>query len=200
MSFTYNDEGIRTAKTVNGITTTYYLDGSQIIAEETNGNIIIYIYDAAGLPIGMQYHGASYEEDVWDVYWYEKNLLGDVVAVYDEAGTKLISYKYDAWGNFTTTYHNGGENTNAVKNHITYRSYFYDSDLDLYYLQSRYYDYNTGRFINPDKFVNANGDILGYNMFAYCGNNPVMNIDPTGEFMHRMFVPGGGINGIPIMP
>ena len=54
-SFTYNDEGIRTSKAVNGITTTYHLDGSQIIAEETETYIIVYLYDAAGSPIGMQY-------------------------------------------------------------------------------------------------------------------------------------------------
>ena len=46
------DEGIRTSKTVNGVTTTYYLSGSQIIAEETSGNLTVYIYDASGSPIG----------------------------------------------------------------------------------------------------------------------------------------------------
>ena len=52
MTFTYNEDGIRTSKTVNGVTTTYYLNGSQIIGEETNGNITLYIYDAAGSPLG----------------------------------------------------------------------------------------------------------------------------------------------------
>ena len=104
-SFTYNDSGIRTSKTKNGVTTTYYLKGSQIIAEETSGNITVYIYDSEGLPLGMQYHGASYAANTWDIYWFEKNIFGDIVAVYDEAGTKLISYKYDAWGNQTLSEH-----------------------------------------------------------------------------------------------
>ena len=73
----------------------------QIIAEETNGNITVYIYDASG---------------VWDIYWYEKNLFGDIVAVYDHSGTKLITYTYDAWGNFITEYYNNGASTTAVKN------------------------------------------------------------------------------------
>ena len=73
MAFTYNEDGIRTSKTVNGVTTTYYLNGSQIIGEETNGNITLYIYDAAGSPIGYQYHGANDAADAWDIYWYEKN-------------------------------------------------------------------------------------------------------------------------------
>ena len=68
-SFTYNDSGIRTSKTVNGVKTTYYLDGSRIIAEETNSNLIIYVYDAQGAPIGFQYHGASYSMGSFDVYW-----------------------------------------------------------------------------------------------------------------------------------
>ena len=97
-SFTYNDEGIRTSKIVNGVTTTYYLSGSTIIAEETSGNLTVYIYDASGSPIGMQYHGASYAEDVWDVFWYEKNLQGDIVAVYDSSGMLLIEYNYSAYG------------------------------------------------------------------------------------------------------
>ena len=67
-SFIYNDQGIRTSKTKNGVTTTYYLNGSQIMAEETSGNITVYIYDASGTPIGMQYRGANYSANTWDIY------------------------------------------------------------------------------------------------------------------------------------
>ena len=95
--FTYNDSGIRTSKTVNGVTTNYYLSGSQIVAEETSGNLTVYIYDATGAPIGFQYHAASYAEGAFDTYWYEKNVFGDIVAVYDDSGTKLLTYTYDAW-------------------------------------------------------------------------------------------------------
>lgn len=90
--FTYNDEGIRTSKTVNEVKTTrYYLDGSRIIGEETDGNVYIYIYDANGSPIGMRYRAASYANDVWDTFIFEKNLQGDVVAIYDEYGTLLVT-------------------------------------------------------------------------------------------------------------
>ena len=174
-SFTYNDEGIRTSKTKNGVTTTYYLSGSQVVAEETSGNLTVYIYDAEGLPLGMRYHGAAYAEDVWDVYWYEKNIFGDVVAVYNSAGTKLISYKYDAFGKATRSYHNSGGSTTATKNPFRYRGYYYDQDLQLYYLNSRYYDGYTGRFISPDNAscLGAYNSLGGYNLYAYCLNNPL---------------------------
>jgi RHS repeat-associated protein len=174
-SFTYNDEGIRTTKTKAGVTTTYYLSGSQIIGEETNGNITLYVYDSDGAPLGMQYHAASYAEDIWDVYWFEKNLFGDVVAVYDETGTKLISYEYNAYGNWWSMQYNGGYSTTAYNNPFRYRGYYYDRDLELYVLNSRYYDPYTGRFISPDdvSYLGANGDLNSYNLYAYCSNNPI---------------------------
>ena len=177
-SFTYNDEGIRTSKTKNGVTTTYYLNGSQILAEETNGNITVYIYDSEGLPLGMQYHGASYAEDKWDVLWYEKNIFGDIVAIYNESGTKLISYRYDAYGTCTPRLHVYSDA--AYNNPFRYRGYYYDADLNLYYLNSRYYDCYTGRFINADSLL-SQGSVLGNNLFTYCLNNPVNMTDTTGN-------------------
>ncbi len=67
-------------------------------------------------------------------------------------------------------------------NPFRYRGYYYDKDLDLYYLNARYYDGRTGRFINADGFVSTGQDMAGYNMFVYCGNNPVSRKDPTGRF------------------
>ncbi len=194
-SFTYNDEGIRTSKTVNGVTTTYYLSGSQIIAEETSGNLTVYIYDASGSPIGMQYHGSSYAEDVWDVFWYEKNLQGDIVAVYNDAGTKLVTYYYDAFGYCIVGYDNNGSSTRAYYNPFRYRGYYYDKDLDLYYLNARYYDGRTGRFISPDnpKLINATpGALTDKNLYAYCDNNPVMRVDKDGEIWNILIGAGAG--------
>ena len=77
---------------------------------------------------------------------------------------------------------NGGALTNVTKNNLMYRGYYYDTHLGLYYLQSRYYDANTCRFINADGCVSTGQGILGNNMFAYYGNNPVNGVDPTGEW------------------
>jgi len=179
-SFTYNDEGIRTSKTKGSVTTTYYLDGARIVGEETGGNVTLYLYDSEGLPIGMQYRAESYANDVWDAYWFEKNLHGDIVAVYDTSGTQVAHYRYDAWGNCTAS---NAINDVVANNPFRYRGYYYDKDLGLYYLGTRYYDANIGRFISPDGvgYLGANGDLNSYNLYAYCSNNPVMYVDPSGN-------------------
>ena len=131
----------------------------------------------------MQYRSFTYANGVYDVYFFEKSLQGDVLAVYGVDGTKYIEYTYDSWGNFSTTYHNGGENTSAVNNRFTYRGYYYDSDLGMYYLNARYYDQNIRRFVNADGQISGvGGDIVGCNMFAYCMNNPVNMSDPSGNW------------------
>ncbi len=95
----------------------------------------------------------------------------------------FICYAYDAWGNFTTHYVNGGEDTTVVYNTITYRSYYYDAELGFYYLTTRYYDANIGRFISADNVMSGvGGDLRGYNLYAYCFNNPVMYSDHTGNW------------------
>ena len=181
MSFIYNDEGIRTTKTVNGVTTHYVYSGNLLISEYTDTEAIVYIYDVNGSPIGFRYRLNTYADDVWDTYWYVKNVQGDIVEIYSSAGVKLVTYKYDAWGKTTVAYSNNGASTTAVKNNLTYRGYYYDSYLGLYYLQSRYYDPAICRFINADGYVSTGQGLTGYNMFAYCGNNPVMRVDPDGE-------------------
>ena len=144
---------------------------------------LTYLYDEFdGLPVGMQYRTPSMGQNAWHTYWFEKNLQGDIVAVYYQDGTKLISYTYDAWGNCTqTTHQSTGVYAFAQYNPFRYRGYYYDTTTGYYYLQSRYYNPEWGRFLNADTYLNGNGDIIGYNLFAYCSNNPVMFTDYTGE-------------------
>ena len=95
----------------------------------------------------MQCRENTYASGAWDTFWYDKNLQGDVIAVYSSAGVKLVSYRYIAFGATYVQYHNGGASTAAAKNPFRYRGYYYDSDLQLYYLESRYYDPEVCRFI-----------------------------------------------------
>ena len=129
----------------------------------------------------MQYREADYAADEWDIYWYEKNLQGDIVAVYNEAGVKLLTYTYNAWGEITnTSYYSNGGSTTVDRNPFRYRGYYYDKDLGMYYLQTRYYDAEICRFINADGYISTGQGLIGYNMYAYCNNNPVNCVDSSG--------------------
>ena len=102
-----------------------------------------------------------------------------MVRILNSSGTVVTEYTYDAWGLLLTT--SGSMASTVGKyNPFRYRSYYYDTETGFYYLQSRYYDPTVGRFLNADGIIGANGGILGYNMFAYCNNNPVMHSDPSG--------------------
>ena len=143
---------------------------------------MVYIYDAAGQPIGMSHFQ---DGTLVDTYLYEKNIQGDVVAVYEYDGDLVVRYAYNARGAVSETEYGSEyceESFEVLCNPFRYRGYYYDTETDLYYLNSRYYDPNVGRFLNADIYINANGDLLGFNMFAYCSNNLVMGYDPTGEF------------------
>ncbi len=98
------------------------------------------------------------------------------------SGVKVVEYTYDAWGN-PLTVTGSMATTLGQYNPLRYRGYVYDVDTGLYYLQSRYYNPKIGRFINADGLVSTGQGVLGNNMFAYCGNNPVNYVDPTGQWL-----------------
>ena len=112
------------------------------------------------------------------LYTYRKNLFGDIIAIY-QGTSKVAEYAYDAYGKCTIKL----DIVNvATLNPFRYRGYYYDSDLGLYYLQSRYYDPETGRFINADDVSYLDPETIhGLNLYAYCLNNPVMYVDPRGN-------------------
>ena len=113
-------------------------------------------------------------------YFYLKNAQGDVTGLVNSSGTQMVAYTYDAWGNPLTTTGTMADTLGKL-NPFRYRGYVYDTETGLYYLGSRYYNPETGRFINADNQLSTGSDLTGMNLFAYCGNNPVNRIDPTGE-------------------
>ena len=172
ISYAYNEDGIRTSKTSNGVTTKFYLDGTNII-EQTEGTTTLYFfYDSVGEIVGFKYNSNN--------YLYVKNSMGDIVGIADAAGNLITSYTYDAWGKVISV--TGSNTVIGELNPFRYRSYYYDSDIQLYYLQSRYYDPEIGRFINSDdvNFIGVSNTDVSYNAFAYCGNNPTNGTDFTG--------------------
>ena len=119
-------------------------------------------------------------------YYYLYNLQGDVIALADASTGKLAAtYTYDAWGKIVKINDKSPDevaSTNIANiNPFRYRGYYYDTETGLYYLNSRYYDAETGRFINADGQLDSG--VLGYNMFAYCENNPVNGSDPDGDMV-----------------
>ena len=142
------------------------------------------LYDENGAPAGIEYRTSVYDEGDFDYYFFDKNVFGDIVGIYNENGRKICTYTYDAWGECTTEVVGSASSLELhlanEYNPFRYRGYYYDIETGYYYLQTRYYNPEWGRFLNADGYVNANGDIIGYNMFAYCGNNPVNYVDPTG--------------------
>ncbi len=116
------------------------------------------------------------------MYYYRKNLQGDITHIYNECGCLVAKYVYDAWGNHVVTVDVDGIGT---LNAFRYRGYYYDTETGLYYVSSRYYDPKVGRFISPDTtdvLTATPGALTDKNLYAYCDNNPVMRVDNGGDF------------------
>ena len=175
---TYNADGLRTKRTNGSTTYNYIYNGSSQSQMTVGNNTLYFAYDASGTPMSVTYNGTN--------YYYATNVQGDVTAILNSSGTAVVQYTYDAWGKILTTT-GSMASTLGAHNPLRYRGYVYDTETTLYYLQSRYYDPEMGRFINGDALASTGQGVLGNNMFAYCQNNPVSGYDPTG------FVDWGGV-------
>ena len=171
-NYTYDANGMRTSRTNSTTTYNYVYNGSQLVQMTVGSNTLNFAYDASGMPMTVTYNGTN--------YYYITNLQGDVMGIVDSTGTIVVNYTYDAWGkplSITGTM----ADTLGTLNPLRYRGYVYDTETGYYYLQSRYYDPEIGRFINTDAFVATGQGFIGNNMFAYCLNNPVCCVDYTGH-------------------
>ena len=146
-------------------------------AQKTGEEYIIFLYDENGSAYGMLLKNGTAET----YYYYTFNVQGDIVGIIDSTGTQVVSYEYGIWGDNTVITGTLAD-TIGNKNPLRYRSYYFDAETGFYYLQSRYYDPEVYRFINADGYISTGQDINCYNMFAYCGNDPVNKCDPNGRF------------------
>ena len=177
------------------VTTSYYYDGTQLLMESKNEERIWYIYGVTGIE-GI-IHESGYNQET---YYFDKNTLGDIVAIRDDNGEIVATYDCDAWGNVTSQ-------TGDVSeiNPFRYRGYYYDDETGFYYLQTRYYDPTICRFINADNYelVAQLSCVAGQlNLYAYANNNPIMLTDESGEGFFTALLIGvvvgailGGIDG-----
>ena len=178
-TYTYNSSGIRTSKTENGITHEYILDGSTILCEKrSDGRVLYFHYDDKGNIFSVDYNG--------NTYYYVRNILGEILGLIDTNGLYVVKYTYTPYGYPEHITDGSGNDVPSNSIHIAnlnpfrYKGYYYDADQELYYLNSRYYDPFFARFINADVLIQSSGSVLGYNMFAYCNNNPVLLADSHG--------------------
>ncbi len=173
VSYEYDKNGLRTSKTYNGTRYDYVYAGDKLVWQGWNGNEMYFFYDNTGTPIAFWYFPKGGERVTG---YYFTNMQGDVTRIEDPNGNVLATYGYDAWGR---NYSASGSMANI--NPLKYRGYYYDTETGFYYLQSRYYDPIVSRFINADSYASTGQGFLGYNMFAYCGNNPVSRADASGH-------------------
>lgn len=187
-AFTYDGQGRRTKKG----SISYYYGSDGKLLKQSNG--LEFIYDGAGV-LGFTYNS--------NTYIYRKDILGNIAEILDYSGKAIVKYKYDAWGNHETLVLNLKEGKEqfcdisdetisfpgqyatykklAELNPFRYRGYYYDAETGLYCLKTRYYDPEIGRFITIDDISYLAPDTINaLNLYAYCGNNPVMNVDENG--------------------
>ncbi|MDR0850850.1 MAG: RHS repeat-associated core domain-containing protein [Christensenellaceae bacterium] len=208
--FDYNVAGLRTRKT-NGFTQTKYIwNGDRLMAEKRTvdtSSIDLNIYCGDDMRCGDDLYSIAKPVDSiketlihftynhttgidgfrvkktgeanWTQYNYRKNLQGDITHVLNSSNVVVAQYVYDAWGNCTIVTDVDGIGT---LNPFRYRGYYYDVETGLYYLKSRYYDPQTGRFINQDDISYLQPSVInGLNLYAYCLNNPIAHTDPNGN-------------------
>ena len=165
-TFAHDARGRRTAK--NGITFTYDSNGNLI--KQSNG--LEFLYDHTG--VFAVKHGN-------ETYYYRKDAQGNIVELLDSNGDTVVKYKYDAWGKCQTTIVDSSSTTIAELNPFRYRSYYFDTETGFYFLKTRYYDPEIGRFMTIDDISYLDPEAInGLNLYAYCFNNPVMMTDENG--------------------
>ena len=172
IEYAYNGDGNRISKTVNGVKTEFVYNGDILAGQKSGNDTLVFMYDNNSDVFGFVLNGTE--------YYYIKNAQNDVTAIADESGNVLANYAYDAWGKVTEI---TGNTALAEQNPIRYRSYYFDFETGFYYVSSRYYDPEIGRWINADNAIaGVGGNIRGYNLFAYCMNDPVNMSDHTGHW------------------
>ena len=186
-TYSYNSDGQRIGKdiTLDGgevYDYDYYYNGDilagyRLVITKSDGSStthnIAFMYDENGEAFGFNYNGND--------YYYVRNAQNDVVRIVDSANETVVLYQYDSWGKLLSREDTSEKDIVSFINPYTYRGYYYDSDTEMYFLKSRYYNPELHRFISADGYVQTGQGVLDKNMFAYCLNNPVNRVDSDGS-------------------
>lgn len=156
----YDAEGLRHEMEENGRLVSFLFRGTEIVAEEAEGENVRYIRADRLL--------ASDAESARTYYHYASDEMGSITHVVRDRET-LSRYAYDAWGNPTVC-------EEGVKSRFRFNGQQSDGLTGQYYLRARYYNPVIGRFTQEDSYL---GD--GLNLYAYCAGNPIFYEDPDGH-------------------
>ena len=171
ITYEYNEDGLRQKKTVNNVDTDYFYNGSVLIGMQRGTDKLLFSYDAGGNVVSVDFNGTE--------YYYLRNAQGDIVKLIDASGVSVVEYTYDTWGKEVQTTGSLASTLGLIQP-FRYRGYVYDWETGFYYLQSRYYDPTTGRFISADILLSTGQGVLGHNTYSYCLCNPINCLDSKG--------------------
>ena len=174
VEFEYDSSGLRTQKKVTDhgqtVTTNYIYNNKLLVSMICRMDTLHFFYDANSRPTYVMWNG--------DAYYYIRNLQNDIVGIIDSKGNIQCEYLFSGWGNVLVK-----DNGNAIAyaNPFRYRSYVYDDDINLHYIQERFYSESMQRFLNPDTKFDYHNEINGHNVFIYCKDMPINNYDVEGK-------------------
>lgn len=181
--YTYDAGGVRRTKTVGNTSLTYEYTDGKLVSQTDGTNVWWFYYDADGTRLAMEYNG--------EMYYYVYNIVGDVKGMYDSAGNVVAKYSYSGYGEPAAIKDGNNQSVKDDPTHIAninpfrFKGYYFDAETDFYYLNSRYYDPYVCRFLNADAYISTGQGPLGYNMFAYCQNDPINMSDSDGKMPVR---------------
>ena len=173
---TYNGNGQRIEKVENGHVTDYmYQDGTVLFTEDEVGNRTG--FNLLGLDSNII---ASWRADD-EFYFYNKDVKGSSTSILNQDGEAVVSYQY---GDFGETQKQGDP---SFLNEICYTGGIYDENTGLYYLNARYYNPENGRFLSQDTYRGETTEASSWHLYAYCANNPISQLDPSGHYIETVF-------------
>ena len=173
VSFTYDAEGLRTGKTVNGEKTVYVWDGDQVVMELSKGGAVQKRY-IRGNDLVYADKGENTEKT-----YYVTDMHGNVVQLLDESGNVTKTYEYDSFGNEVKP-------EKKDENPYRYCGEYYDKETEEVYLRARYYEPSVGRFITRDTYTGESDEPLSLHLYTYCENDGVNAWDPSGHYKIKM--------------
>lgn len=159
-TYTYNGDGLRTNKAVNGVTQPEVWDLAEgmpiMLTDGTNS----YVTGPDGLPI-EQVNGTG-------VTYLYQDQLGSTRGLLDGSGNTVGTYTYGPFGDVQS-------HTGTATTPFGYAGQYTDADSGLQYLRARYYDSSTGQFLTVDPLVAITGEA-----YSYAADAPINNVDPSG--------------------